>query len=266
MIECALLTHAPRFVYKRNRIAAELKLPPPRPRHSTHSLETVGKVLDALDQEHMFRYAMLALTTWARPEAIFDFDSVTQIEGSLIDLNPADRVQTIKRRARIPMTRTLAFWLRQWQVADAEARERAQRAGRPAPAAALLTFQGQRVMSLKKGFRSRMTDIGVDKFSPGTFRHVMATTVRRLCRQVSREQRSIYLGHTVKEGSRTTDNYEAHDPDYLQDVAMAVDHVLQELQKHTRRQIVSIDDRLTKRELARIGARADDKTPYLRVI
>jgi hypothetical protein len=34
------------------------------------------------------------------------------------------------------------------------------------------------------------------------------------------------MGHVVKEGSRTTDNYEAFDPDYLRDVAMATDYVM----------------------------------------
>lgn len=265
-VETALMTHAPKFVYKRAKIARELKLPPPKPRHSGHSLEAVASVLDALEQPHLFRYAILALNTWARPEAIADFDPSTQLIGGLIDLNPPGRVETNKRRARIPVTRCLRFWLGEWQREDAEMRAQIEAAGEPLPDPALITFNGRRVASVKKAIKARTLAIGVAKFSPGTFRHVMATTVRRLCRTVSREQRSIYLGHAVKEGSRTTDNYEAFDPDYLEDVSLATDFVMQELQRYAKRKLVSIDGRLTRRELARIGARPSAKTPMLQVV
>jgi integrase len=265
-IETALMTHAPKFVYKRQKIARELKLPPPMPRHSTHSLETVAKVLDALDQPHLFRYAILALNTWARPEAIADFDPATQLVDGLIDLNPPGRVETTKRRARIPLSRCLAFWLCEWAREDAATREGLEATGERLPDPALITFNGERVASVKKALKVRTTALGIAKFTPGTFRHVMATTVRRLCRNVSREQRSIYLGHAVKEGSRTTDNYEAFDPDYLWDVTLATDFVMQELQRYAKRKLVSIDERLTRKEMARIGARPSDKMPMLRVV
>ncbi len=265
-VECALMTHAPSFVYKRKAIAAELKLPPPKPRHSTHSLETVAQVLDAIEHEHLFRYAILALNTWARPEAIADIDPRTQIADGLLDLNPPGRPETNKGRARQPLTRNLTFWLAEWRREDAALRERRKAAGEPMGDDALLTFNGARVRSVKKSMIRLTADLEISKFTPGTFRHVMATTVRRLCRHVSREQRSLWLGHTVKEGSRTTDNYEAYDPDYLQDVSLATDFVMQELQRYAKRRLVSIDDRLTKRELARIGARPSDKMPLLRVV
>lgn len=265
-VECALMTHAPAFIYKRRAIAHELKLPPPTPRHSTHTLETVGKVLDAIPHEHLFRYAILALTTWARPEAIADFDPAIQLADGLIDLNPPGRPQTNKHRPRIPLTRTLAFWLGEWQRADAEAASRAREAGNEPKDTALLVYNGERVKSVKKSLRKLMAELGIKKFTPGTFRHIMATTIRRLCRQVSREQRSLYLGHTVKDGSRTTDNYEAFDPDYLSDVSLAIDFVMQELQRHTKRRLVSVDDRLSRRDMQRIGARPSEPAPQLKAV
>jgi hypothetical protein len=90
----------------------------------------------------------------------------------------------------------------------------------------------------------------------------MATTIRRACRDVAREQRSIWLGHTVKEGSRTTDNYEADDPEFLTDVALAIDFVMQQLQTKCKRRPFAAEIRLNRSELARIGAKAERKTPY----
>jgi hypothetical protein len=79
---------------------------------------------------------------------------------------------------------------------------------------------------------------------------------------VTREQRSIWMGHKVREGSSTTDNYETFDPEYLSDVALAIDFVMQQLQKHCQRRLFSIEVRLNARDLARIGAKVQKKTKY----
>jgi integrase len=227
-VECALMTHAPKFVYKRGRIARELKLAPPAPRHSQHTLAEVGAAIDALELPHLVRFAIIALNTWARPEAVIDFDPAVQVDRrtGLVDLNPPGRPQTTKHRARIPLTRGLAAWLDHWAAEDATAAAEALADGKQAPPAVLLVFQGARVASAKKALTRRAAAAGVERFSPGSFRHFMATSVRRLCRRVSREQRSRWLGHVVREGSRTTDWSEAYDPEYLADVALATDFVV----------------------------------------
>jgi hypothetical protein len=237
-VETALMTHAPKFVYKRARIAKELKVAASKPRHTTMSIDDVAKLLDAIKLEHLFRFAIIGLNTWARPEAIADFDPKTQRVEGLIYLNPPDRVETNKRRPDIPETRCLAAWLDKW--------------GTDEP---LLVFQGERVASVKKAFRTLSKTVGF-KVNPGSFRHFMSTRVRGLCRHVSREQRSIWMGHVVKEGSRTTDNYEAFDPEYLRDVAMATDYVMEQIQAKCSRQLLLMKTRLTKREIAHLGARA----------
>lgn len=248
-IETALMTHAPKFVYKRGRIAKELKIAPSKPRHNTLSIEDMAKVLDALDLDHLFRFAIIGLNTWARPEAIADFTPALQRARGLIDLNPPGRVETNKRRPMIPETRGLADWLDHW--------------GTDAP---LLVFQGERVQSVKKALGRKAAGVGIDKFAPGRLRHFMATTVRRLCRNVTREQRSIWMGHVVREGSRTTDNYEADDPEYLADVALATDYVMLQLQDHCERKLFAIEFRLNRNELARIGAAKWQKTTRLQVV
>ena len=246
-VETALMTHAPKFVYKRARIAKELKIAPSRPRHNTLDLDDMAAVLDSLKHEHLFRFAILSLTTWARPEAVMDFDPALQRSGGLIDLNPPGRIETNKRRPRIPETRCLAGWLDHWGDGP------------------LLVYNGERVANVKKALVRSAAKIGI-KISAGRFRHFMSTMVRRHCKHVTREQRSIWMGHVVREGSQTTSNYEAEDPEFLADVALATDFVLQQLQARCRRRLFAIEVRLNRKELARIGAKLPEKTQQLQEI
>jgi hypothetical protein len=117
--------------------------------------------------EHLFRFAILALNTWARPAAIADFDPRQQRRFGLIELNPPDRVQTNKRRATIIETQCLRGWLDRWEKVDAEARRSAMEAGETPSDIALLTFNGERVISVKKGLKAAVTAAKVSKFTPG---------------------------------------------------------------------------------------------------
>jgi hypothetical protein len=179
--------------------------------------------------------------------------------------NPPGRVETNKRRPLIPETGCLAGWLDHWAKVDAEARETALQAGKEPPPAALLVYQGVRVMDVKKSLGRNAGKVGI-KLSPGRFRHFMSTMVRRLCKGVTREQRSLYLGHVVREGSQTTSNYEAEDPEFLADVALATDFVMQQVQAKCSRKLFAIETRLNRKELSRIGARTSEKVPYLQVV
>ncbi len=264
-VETALITHAPKFVYKRGRIAKELKIPPSKPRHNKLSIEDMAKALDSLEHEHLFRFAIISLNTWARPEAVADFDPATQRHRGMIELNPPDRVETNKRRPLIPETRCLAGWLDRWAAVDALAIETALQAGKEPPPAALLVFQGERVMSVKKALGRNTSKVGVS-LSPGRFRHFMSAMVRRLCKGVTREQRSIYMGHVVREGSQTTGNYEPEDPEFLADVALGTDFVMQQLQAKCTRPLFAVELQLNRKELTRIGAKKDGKAPHLQVV
>jgi len=62
-------------------------------------------------------------------------------------------------------------------------------------------------------------------FSQYSLRHFMADQVKKLFRNVPREHRSLWMGHVVRDGSRTTANYESDDPEMLTDVALATDCV-----------------------------------------
>lgn len=88
-VETALMSHAPKIVWKREAIATELKIPARRPRPATLSVEQMAAVLDSLKTPHLFRFAIMSLSTWARPQAIIDFDPASQVDwngASLISL------------------------------------------------------------------------------------------------------------------------------------------------------------------------------------
>ena len=70
-----------------------------------------------------------------------------------------------------------------------------------------------------------------------TLRHFIATNMRRAGIEVSREQRSKWLGHVVAEGSGATDWYEKFDPDYLEEPMRATEMILQKLQNHTHKRL-----------------------------
>jgi hypothetical protein len=63
------------------------------------------------------------------------------------------------------------------------------------------------------------------------------------------------MGHVVRDGSRTTANYESDDPEMLADVALATDCVIALIQQHCGRPLFAVDVLLTKEDLQAIGAR-----------
>lgn len=111
-IEGALVAHVPKIVYQRVRISRELKIAPPR-KGGVPSMAEMAVFIDAVETPHLKHWVILALNTWARPEAIADFDPTTQYERTIgaLNLNPPGRIQTNKRRPLLPVTRGLADWL-----------------------------------------------------------------------------------------------------------------------------------------------------------
>jgi hypothetical protein len=99
------------------------------------------------------------------------------------------------------------------------------------------------------------SDLNLEGFSQKRFRSFMADQTRTLFRMVSRERRSLMLGHTVKEGSETTDYYESGDPWALADVALATDCIMTLLAGRTERSLFAVDSLLNRDQLQAIGAR-----------
>jgi integrase len=181
-VEAALMSHAPKVIWKRHAIARELRIPARRPRPATLSIEQMADVLEALNTPHLFRFAILSLCTWARPQAILDFDPATQVDwnGGLIDLAPIDWIPTNKRRPRQPLSQCLAGWLQVWAQEDEARRAAAVAARRTPPAGGLLVYQGRRVATVKRAFRRVGADLGLMGFSQYRLRHFMADQAKRL--------------------------------------------------------------------------------------
>ena len=256
-VETALMSHAPKIVWKREAIATELKIPARRPRPVTLSVEQMATVLDSLKTPHLFRFAIMSLCTWARPQAIIDFDPATQVDwnGGLIDLAPIGWVPTKKRRPRQPLTGCLAGWLPVWNKEDEARRTAALAEDRTSPELGLIVYKGKRVATVKRAFRRIGAELGLMGFSQYSLRHFMADQTKKLFRNVPREHRSLWMGHVVRDGSRTTANYESDDPEMLTDVALATDCVIALIQQHSAMRLFAVDVLLTKKDLHAIGAR-----------
>ena len=189
--EVQLLDSAPDVATQAVRVAELTSLPDSTPRDWLPTFQEFGRFIDAIDkrQENLFRFAIPALNTWARPEAIIDSHVAAQVnrEFGTIDLNPPGRRQTDKYRPKIRLTDNLAAWLDHWDV--------------DAP----MTWNGEPVTTMKKTFKRHAVDCGLDRFTQNTIRHFMATYVRRSKPPVSQEQRDAWLGHDNK---RTANWYE----------------------------------------------------------
>lgn len=216
--EILLLDGAPRVITQMAEVAKLTELPESAPRDWLPSFEEFGRFIDAIDsrKENLFRFVILALNTWARPEAIIDFRVNRQVDWAfgVVDLNPPRRRQTKKRRPKIKLTDNLAGWLKHW---DADAP---------------MIWDGKAVTTMKKTFKRHAEDCGVPKFTQYTVRHFMATQARMAQPRVSKEQRDVWLGHS---DGRTAGWYEHRDPEFLEDARRATDSIIEELQRHTRR-------------------------------
>lgn len=221
--EVQLLDMAPDVVTQAARVAELSDLPEPTPRDWLPTFEELGRFIDAIDkrQENLFRFVIIALNTWARPQTVIDFrdtDETVNRRFGTIDLNPAGRRQTVKYRPKIRLTDNLRGWLDEWDTA------------------APMVWDDEPIAAIKRTFVRQAAACLIPDFTPGTLRHFMATYVRREKPPVSKEQRDVWLGHDEK---RTANAYEAFDPEYLGDCMRATESVITQLQAHTTRPLFS---------------------------
>ena len=214
----------PALTGTRRPLAELINAPEPTPRDWLPTFEEFGRFIDSIDKqkENLFRFVVLALNTWARPQTVLDFrDNETTVNRrfGIVDLNPPGRRQTIKFRPKIRLTNNLRGWLDHW----AEEKDAGE---------APMMWDGEPIDAIKRTFVRHAEDCKLPDFTPGTIRHFMATMVRREKPPVSKEQRDIWLGYDEK---RTANAYEAFDPDYLLDCTQATERVIEKLQKCTSR-------------------------------
>jgi integrase len=147
---------------------------------------------------HLPLYALLALYTGQRRGAILEltWQQVDLVRGR-IDFNPPGRVQTKKRRPRIPVPRSLLAALR--------------RAQRRATCDHVIAYLGAPVLDVKTGFNSAAARAGIPECTSHTLRHTAGTWMAQ--HGVSMHEIAGYLGHSV---ARTTELYAHHHPDFMQ--------------------------------------------------
>jgi len=210
--EVRILSSAPHIVDGETAVAKITALPKSKPRDWIPQDHELAAMIDGIEHEHVFRYVIMALNTWARPEAILELDVSKQVdfEHGLVDLNPPGRPQNNKRRPLIRLTNNLRAWLLYWNL------------DRPIVENGYPVKQVDNRTLKKAAARGGAPTL----FTKYTFRHYMATRIRRVPGiRVDREERADWMGHADPE-HRQTQWYESFDPDYLESCMRATDAIL----------------------------------------
>lgn len=217
--EVRVLASVPHINDGEDYVANVTGLPRSQPRSWIPQDAELAAMIDAIEHEHVFRYVVIALNTWARPEAICELNVAQQanFDRRLVNLNQIDRPQNSKIRPTIPLTDTLFGWFKtwnkEWPIHDAH---------------------GHRIGKIdNRTLQKAAKRAGIaehEKFTRYTLRHYMATRIRRVPSiAVAREERATWMGH-VDPHHRTTEAwYESFDPDYLDAPKRATDAIMASL-------------------------------------
>lgn len=164
------------------------------------------------DREHIFRYCIVALNTWARPEAICELNVNQQVDFSngIIDLNPKGRTQNNKYRPTIRLTENLRGWLLHWNEESP------------------ISYMGRPVKEvLAQTFKKVAKRAGVPEMVRYSLRHYMNTRAMNVPSDIrpDREERAVWMGH-FDPRFKTTMAYEHYNPDHLIKCTRATDAIL----------------------------------------
>lgn len=171
-------------------------------RHLTH--EQFETFYDSVVAPHARLYVLLGLYTMARPTAILDltWDRV-DFERGLVDLNPAGRRQTAKRRPVVPMSDDL--------------REALEAAVKARQTSHVIERGAKRIHSMKKAFQAASQRSGIH-VTPYMLRHTGAVWAAE--QGMSMTELAQFMGH---DDDRTTQmHYARYSPEHLRKVANAV--------------------------------------------
>ena len=178
--------------------------PQAQPREHYLTRKDLVKVLEATDTPHTRLFIILAICTGARMAALLDLKWVqVNLEKGFLNLNPAGRDITNKRRSIVPIN------------------DRARVALEEALAGALteyvIEYGGHSVKSVKKSISSAARRSGIP-FSPHVLRHSSAVWMAEA--NVPMSQIAQYLGHT---STRITEQvYARYSPSFMKDAARAL--------------------------------------------
>lgn len=173
--------------------------PERRERHLTRA--EFRRFLDACRAPHVRLYAILGVTTAARPSAILEltWDRV-DLDAGMVNLNPVGRIQTAKRRPRVPLNDIALAALTEAYAAR--------------QSIWVIEHGAEPIASVKKGFLAASTRSGL-KVTPYTLRHTAAVWMAE--DGVPMAEIAQFLGH---DDDRTTQrHYSRFTPGYLRKAA-----------------------------------------------
>lgn len=202
--ELEMLRAALRFRYGNE--APPIWMPPPaKPRDRYLTRDELNVLLDNIETPHVRLFVVLAVTTGARMSALLEltWDRV-DLDRGVIDLNPAGRHQTNKRRAVVPIA----------SKADAELRKALE----GSMTEYVIEYAGGPVKSVKKALQAASKRSGI-QCSAHVFRHTAGVWMAEA--DVPMQKIAQYLGHTSTRVTETT--YARYSPSYMRDASAALD-------------------------------------------
>lgn len=190
---------------KKIEVKPDMWLPPVAERKAKHlSHAQFEKFFAAVRAPHARLYVLLGLYTMARPTAILEltWDRI-DFDRGLIDLNPAGRRQTAKRRPVVTM--------------NDELRAELERAYEARQIAHVIERGGKPVANIKKAFQAASDRCGFT-VTPYMLRHTGAVWAAEA--GISMAALAQFMGHD--DDATTQKHYARFSPGYLKNVANAV--------------------------------------------
>ncbi len=197
---------------------AFLQLSEGEPRERILSVEEIAQLWDQDMGQHLRMFLLLLLSTAARPKAVLELTRFqVDLRRGLIDLNPAGRRQTKKRRPVLP----LLDCLRPWVDGAGEGH--------------LVQYRGRPVKKINAAWRNARHAAGLDDdVVPYSIRHTIASEMQ--ARAVPELEIAGFLGHTMP-NVRSTGRYVKFRPDHLRNAAAAVAALISEIGRVAARPI-----------------------------
>jgi len=179
--------------------------PSSAPRERYLTVEELSKLLEHIETPHVRLFVILAVTTGARMSAILEltWDRI-DLKAGTIDLRPAGRHETNKRRTVVPMNK--------------RARAALEEAQKGALTDNVIEWNGLPVASVKKAIRMAAQRSGVP-CSPHVFRHTAGVWMAEA--DVPMQKIAQFLGHTSTAVTERT--YARYSPSFMRDAAAALD-------------------------------------------
>lgn len=206
--ECVTLRAALRWAVKERWIAAAPAIdapakPAPKERFLTR--DEAKRLIEACATPHVRLFTLIALHTAARRGAILEltWDRV-DFESRLIAFRLPGRAETKKRRATVPMNKTL--------LAELQAAALARTTDR------VIEFRGRPVASIRRGFEEAVRRAGIPYCTRHDLRRTAASWM--VMAGVPLRQVADVMGDTEEMVERV---YARFSPDYLRDAVAALD-------------------------------------------